>query len=145
MKMGSGAGRYESHGYIRVRCYGHPKATKGHVWEHVLVAEKALGKHLPNGAVIHHINGDGTDNRPCNLVVCNDVGYHMTLHRRMRAKAACGNAGWRKCHLCKQYDAPENLEIRKSDVTHKSCRVWRDRRKSIVNGNATVSRWRIEV
>lgn len=54
--------------------------------EHVLLAEKALGKPLPEQAVVHHMNGDPADNfRPWNLVVCPDQSYHMLLHSRAQA------------------------------------------------------------
>ena len=50
--------------------------------QHRLLAEKALGKPLPRRAVVHHLNGDKADNRPCNLVVCPDEAYHNLLHSR---------------------------------------------------------------
>ena len=53
-------------------------------YEHRLVAEKALGKPLPPDAVIHHVDGDSMNNRPSNLVVCPDQGYHRLLHIRMK-------------------------------------------------------------
>lgn len=46
------------------------------VFEHVSVAERALGHSLPAGAVVHHANGIKTDNRGANLVICQSKSYH---------------------------------------------------------------------
>ena len=76
-------GRTTANGYVMILRRGHPRATvRGYVYEHVLVAEQALGKQLPGGAVIHHVNGDPTDNRSENLVICQGQGYHMGIHKR---------------------------------------------------------------
>lgn len=49
---------------------------------HVLIAEKVLGRPLPQGAVVHHIDHDPRNNRNDNLVICESQSYHMILHRR---------------------------------------------------------------
>ncbi len=97
-------------GYRMIRLAGHPRANSaGYVLEHILVAEKALGKPLPPGASVHHHNKNRSENHG-NLVICQDEAYHNLIERRTKAYFACGNADWRKCCFCKEYDDPDNLQ-----------------------------------
>ena len=95
--------------------YGYRSMTVGgeRTREHRLVAEAVLGTPLPSGAVVHH-HGD-------TLVICEDQKYHMLLHVRMRALAACGDPNWRRCRKCKQYDSQFRLipNERKGYWTHR--------------------------
>jgi len=57
-------------GYVRVYCPMHPKAnTWGYVYEHRLIMESIIGRHLKDNEHIHHINGKRWDNRPENLKI----------------------------------------------------------------------------
>ena len=77
-------------GYVLIHNPGHHRThSHGYVLEHILVAEKALGKPLPPGARIHHVNSVRDDNRPCNLVVCQSDAYHKMLHARIRRIKKC--------------------------------------------------------
>ena len=90
-------------------------------YEHVNVAEMALGKELPAGACVHHVNEVQSDNRPENLVICQDGAYHRLLHSRMRALAACGNANWRRCWICREHDDPARLSRPERHPVHREC------------------------
>src|SRR5439155_2061847 len=59
--------------------------------EHVRIAETVLGKTLPSGAEVHHVNEDGLDNRHENLVICENRHYHRLLHVRQRIVDAGGD------------------------------------------------------
>ena len=91
-------------------------------YEHVRMAEDAIGKPLPAGAHVHHADCNPGNNAPTNLVVCPNAAYHWLLHVRTRALDACGNAGWRKCALCKQYDDPAMMSEHGGGYVHRSCR-----------------------
>lgn len=74
----NGSGNVGVNGYVDMGVNGR------RVYQHRLIAEKALGKPLPKGSVVHHANGDRADNRNCNLVICPSEAYHRLLHKRMR-------------------------------------------------------------
>lgn len=69
-------------GYIEVWAPDHPKANKrGYIREHVLIWEKTHGEPLPEGYIIHHLNGITDDNRPENFVAL-PKRIHDTGHLR---------------------------------------------------------------
>jgi len=80
MKAENGKGRpKDGSGYVHITVDGE------RITEHTHLAEKALGKKLPRGAIVHHMNEVPWDNfTPFNLVICPDQKYHMLLHKRMR-------------------------------------------------------------
>lgn len=57
------------------------------VGEHVLIAEKVLGRQLRRKECVHHINMNKRDNRNCNLLIC-DTSYHAYLHHAMQLRDA---------------------------------------------------------
>ena len=75
----NGTGNINAAGYVDVMI------GRRRTYEHILVAEKALGRRLPKGAVVHHANKKRSDNTPTNLVICPNETYHRLLHRRMKA------------------------------------------------------------
>lgn len=80
-------------GRIALYTPGHPGATlggrsKNYVYEYRLVAEKLVGRPLTKDEIVHHKNGDATDNRLCNLEVMTQAE-----HSREHAKGRRGKNG----------------------------------------------------
>jgi len=69
-------------GYISIYQGRYENGNSLYKAEHILITEAALGRKLRTGEVVHHLNGEGTDNRNCNLLLC-DRAYHAHLHQEM--------------------------------------------------------------
>ncbi len=135
-------GRYISGaGYVRVQIEQHPRrSSAGYIFEHILVVEKALGRYLPKGAVIHHANGRRAQNNNKNIVLCESRGYHLLIEARTRAFRASGHANYRRCPHCKKWDDPANMYLYKTrrGAYHQDCRRrYQQRRSSKVFASIT--------
>lgn len=119
-------GRYvNDSGYAMVYYPNHPRANhNGYVREHIISAERVLGKELPMKSVIHHPFGRKDDKI---FVICQSQKYHMFLHVRERAYRACGNVNWRKCCFCKKWDHPNNIVYHGKGTYHMDCKIRYDR------------------
>lgn len=82
-------------GYLQEYAPGHPRANrKGYVFQHILVWERSSGQKPPDSCVVHHLNGNKSDNRPGNLVAL-PIGRHhpylvqRALRKRIRELEEC--------------------------------------------------------
>lgn len=102
---------------------------------HRVLVENVLGKELPVKAVVHHSDGDRSNNTLSNIVACEDNTYHMLLHKRKRAHDACGHAGWLRCKFCKDYDNPKNMYVPSNlrSAYHRKCGAEYARNRRLLN------------
>ena len=127
------------HGKIRnaagyILCYvpDHPRAVSGYIFEHILIAEQALGRYLKDKEEVHHINSIKEDNRNENLVICPDRSYHFLLHQRTRALEVSGHAHWRPCEVCTEHDDPSNMSPHRNAFYHKKCAAESSRKQRAI-------------
>jgi hypothetical protein len=78
----------DTNGYVLTYAPKHHRAIqsgsfKGYVYEHILIAEKMLGRELYPDEVVHHLDGIKTNNNPYNLLVLLR-SQHTKLHHWMR-------------------------------------------------------------
>jgi len=67
-------------GYIIIHKPEHHRARKNdYVFEHIVVWEEAHHQPLPDGWVVHHLNGVKDDNRPKNLLGMPKSGHSPAL------------------------------------------------------------------
>lgn len=84
-----GTRRLSTHGCVEIKI-----SENAWQYEHILVAERALGRPLkfistghPDNEVVHHVRADKTNNEPSNLLICTHA-YHTALHHRLEQSPA---------------------------------------------------------
>lgn len=91
--------------YLIQRCLGHPKAYNmgEYVYAHILAAEQKLGRPLNDGETVHHIDFDGWNNNPDNLMIflsnSDHIRYHHMLIHPDRYKLICSNQVWKTIRI----------------------------------------------
>ena len=70
-------------GYKLIYMPEHPRVIgiSGCVYEHIIIAEQKLGRLLTDDEVVHHIDGNRSNNLPENLIVFKSKADHSRYHR----------------------------------------------------------------
>jgi len=67
--------------YVEITVKDHPKKRpNGCVYEHILVAEKFLGRYLTDEEVVHHIDHNRNNNDILNLMIFKSQADHARYH-----------------------------------------------------------------
>jgi len=85
--------------------------SDGYCMEHRLVMARGIGRPLTPNDIVHHRNGDKTDNAPENLEIT-DRKAHLTAHRAdvtAAMKAATVRSDTRVCSGCQKIFIPKRL------------------------------------
>ena len=93
----------DSKGYLAIRVNGNEEKRI-----HRLIVEEVLGKSLPKGAVVHHIDGNYLNNAKNNLIVLQNSQEHKRLHTLQRLQNLGVEFGrTHYCYKCKEIKSVE--------------------------------------
>lgn len=120
-------GRVRSNGYIWAKCPNHPNAFKdGYVLEHRIVVENNIGRLLRKDELVHHIDGNKTNNNISNLLIVS-ASEHTRIHANERILMGVGIANRNrrvargKETRCGRFDEGEIIEIRNQYKDGRTC------------------------
>ena len=94
----------------------------------ILIVEEALGKKLPLGSIVHHVDEVKQNDSNENLVVCPSLPYHRLIHARTLAYDACGHADWVQCYICNEWHP---VDLSHEGNEHIKCRRMRSKMKRL--------------
>lgn len=117
-------------GYVLIYNPSHPHARYGnYVYEHRLIMEKHIKRFLDPKEVVHHINGDQSDNRIENLMLFKNNAEHLSVEMKGKMVGK-NNPYWKggkhnlKCKRCnkkfKSYINPTKPKYCSSKCYHKA-------------------------
>lgn len=92
--------RHDGHGRVIVYCPHHPRPNfdKCYVYRYRLIMEMVLGRLLERNEIVHHLNGDPSDDRVCNLRVMTQA-EHAAEHMLERM-AGRWSMKFDRCQSC---------------------------------------------
>jgi RNA recognition motif-containing protein len=80
-------GLFCRNGYVRIYSPDHPNTdATNNVYEHRLVMEEHLGRYLTIEEIVHHSDGNKSNNVIENLILFSSNSEHTAYHNRLRAQ-----------------------------------------------------------
>lgn len=100
-------------GYVYVKIPFHFRSNNsGYVFEHIVVMEKQLGRQLTRNEIVHHKDGNPSNNNPDNLELMKSQSVHAMRHaaerRKEIEKRICSSCGGNRTYVYNRISNRQN-------------------------------------